>query len=174
MYIPVNNISYSAVNGPGNRMVIWVQGCKLNCQGCFNPEMHAYSRDLCIAVCKLANSINKDSTIEGITVSGGEPLDFPAELSALLKAVNPNLTRIIFSGYTVNEIVEDTEKFKVVRNADLVIAGRFNNKLNHPYFGKKLIDVTGKVDVNVFLPRTKIEYSLNNNRIVKTGIFKHN
>jgi len=171
MNMPVNNISYSTVNGPGNRMVIWVQGCKLNCKGCFNPETHAYSRDVFIDVDTLAGQINKNSNIEGITVSGGEPLDFPKEMLVLLRQIQPALTKIIFSGYTVDEIVENEDKINVVKNADLVIAGRYNQKLSHPYYGKKLINVTDRVDVNYFLPRTRIEYSLIDNQIIKTGIF---
>ncbi|MGD0006352.1 MAG: 4Fe-4S cluster-binding domain-containing protein, partial [Anaerolineaceae bacterium] len=30
----------SLVNGPGKRSVVWVQGCTLNCPGCFNPQTH--------------------------------------------------------------------------------------------------------------------------------------
>ena len=26
MYLPINNICHSRINGPGNRLVIWVQG----------------------------------------------------------------------------------------------------------------------------------------------------
>ena len=40
MLLPINNTSFSTVNGPGYRYVIWVQGCKLNCKGFFNPETH--------------------------------------------------------------------------------------------------------------------------------------
>ena len=36
-------IPNSAVNGPGNRFVIWTQGCSLNCIGCWNPKTHSFS-----------------------------------------------------------------------------------------------------------------------------------
>ena len=32
----------SAVNGPGERAVIWLQGCDLGCRGCWNPTSHAF------------------------------------------------------------------------------------------------------------------------------------
>ena len=172
MEMPVHNISHSTVNGPGNRMVIWVQGCTKNCEGCFNPETHGYSRNLCVDIDHLAHRINSDGAIEGITVSGGEPLDFTGELELLLTMVKPSFTRIIFSGYTVDEIVANADKMKVVRRADMVVAGRYHKKLKHPYFGKKLINVTGRIDACCFLPKTQIEYSLdNNNQVIKSGIF---
>ena len=34
-------IDDSRVNGPGRRVVVWVQGCTLGCLGCFNPGTHA-------------------------------------------------------------------------------------------------------------------------------------
>ena len=35
----------SAVNGPGERAVVWFQGCDLHCRGCFNPASHPFDRD---------------------------------------------------------------------------------------------------------------------------------
>ena len=35
----------SVVNGPGERAVIWFQGCDLRCRGCFNPASHPFNRD---------------------------------------------------------------------------------------------------------------------------------
>jgi hypothetical protein len=34
----------SAVNGPGERVVLWLQGCDLRCRGCWNPSSHAFDR----------------------------------------------------------------------------------------------------------------------------------
>jgi len=32
----------SGVNGPGERAVVWFQGCDLHCRGCFNPASHPF------------------------------------------------------------------------------------------------------------------------------------
>ena len=41
----------SRANGPGLRCVVFVQGCNLNCPGCFNPWSHAFhGPDLAIEV----------------------------------------------------------------------------------------------------------------------------
>ena len=34
----------SAANGPGERFVLWVQGCPLACPGCWNPDTWAFER----------------------------------------------------------------------------------------------------------------------------------
>jgi len=39
----------STANGPGERAVVWFQGCDLRCSGCWNPRTHGFdmSRDKC-------------------------------------------------------------------------------------------------------------------------------
>jgi organic radical activating enzyme len=120
----------------------------------------------------IASEINSNPLIEGITISGGEPLDYSIELIGLLKLIKQSLTTIIFTGYTIKEIAKDSEKLKLVKNVDLVLSGRFNNKLEHPYLGKKIMNVTGRVDYNYFMPKTNIEYSIDQSKVTKTGIFK--
>jgi len=172
MLLPINNTSYSTVNGPGYRYVLWVQGCKLNCKGCFNPETHSYNVATTMDIKNIASAINSNPLIDGITISGGEPLDYSIELIGLLKLIKQSLTSIIFTGYTIKEIAKDSVKLKLVKNVDLVLSGRFNNKLEHPYLGKKIMNVTGRVDYNYFIPKINIEYSIDQSKVTKTGIFK--
>jgi|688.fasta_scaffold17176_2 anaerobic ribonucleoside-triphosphate reductase activating protein len=172
MLIPINNISYSTVNGPGYRYVIWVQGCKLNCKGCFNPETHSNDGTTKIDIGVIANEINSNPTIEGITISGGEPLDYAKELIELIKLINPTLTSIIFTGYTIKEIIKDIYKTELIKKIDLVLSGRYNQKAEHPFLNKKVLNITGRIDFNYFKPKTRIEYSINKDKVTKTGIFK--
>ena len=117
MLIPINNTSYSTVNGPGYRYVLWVQGCKLNCKDCFNPETHLYNVAISMDIENIALEINSNPFIEGITISGGEPLDYSVELIGLLKLVKQSLTTIIFTGYTIKEIAKDSDDYMQERKS---------------------------------------------------------
>ena len=81
--------TFGTVDGPGIRYVIFLQGCKFRCAYCHNPDTW-----------ELAGGSEKDSMelisdiirykryIEGITITGGEPLlqiDFVKEIFTLAK-----------------------------------------------------------------------------------------
>ena len=171
MLLPVHNISHSRINGPGNRIVIWVQGCKFHCKGCFNPETHPYTKKHLMDISKLAELINNDTTIEGITLSGGEPLDYPKQLANLFKKLNPRLTIILYSGFNIDEIDVEPSLKELLKMTDLAIVGRYDENLPHPFLGKKFILSNNRIDIDYFNPKHIFEYVLNGDRIVKTGIF---
>jgi len=93
----------SRANGPGWRAVIWTQGCSIRCSGCFNPETHDPTGGELVAIDALFSRIVAlGDTIEGITISGGEPLDQPLSLALLLNRVRREtaLSVVLFTGYT--------------------------------------------------------------------------
>jgi len=82
----VKTIPFSWVDGPGNRFVIFTQGCDFNCIACHNPQtipLHT-SRSVDRDVKSLLDEIrNATPFISGVTVSGGEATiheDFILEL----------------------------------------------------------------------------------------------
>lgn len=75
----------SRANGPGVRSVIWLQGCTLTCPGCFNPESHSHEPRVLIPVETIIEHITAiRDTVEGVTVSGGEPFQQSRALLRLL------------------------------------------------------------------------------------------
>ena len=171
MTLSINNICHSQRNGPGHRLVIWTQGCPFRCVGCFNPETHALEGGQQIEVEALAKRINSDVAIEGITISGGEPLLHAEALGCLFRLLNPELTIVIYSGFRVDEIKNDTTKMGTIRLADLAIMGRYDNKLEHPYLGKEFLKMSDRIDLNYFKPKFFIEYAISHGHVTKTGIF---
>lgn len=121
----------SRSNGPGNRAVIWFQGCTLACPGCFNPATHAVSNGKNLTVGELVRQIQSITPPpDGITISGGEPLQqLPALLDLLseLKTYT-QLPVILFSGYTMKEIQRMHHAEQLFMNADVLIAGRYQQK----------------------------------------------
>lgn len=74
-------IKFSSIDGPGNRTVIFLQGCNFNCSFCHNPETIKIYSDLnnensevkLMTIYEIVNSIDEyRDFIEGVTISGGE------------------------------------------------------------------------------------------------------
>jgi anaerobic ribonucleoside-triphosphate reductase activating protein len=125
-------IPRSRANGPGCRAVVWVQGCTLGCPGCFNPETHDFRGGQWVGVDELFERIRAlQGTIEGITVSGGEPFQQRPALLALLQRVRAetDLGVLVFTGYTWDEIQRFRETAALLQCIDVLIAGRYDERL---------------------------------------------
>src|SRR5262245_29198295 len=97
----------SRANGPGVRAVLWVQGCSLGCPGCFNPLTHPTTGGELVPTDELVRRLTAlGDTIEGITVSGGEPLQQRPALLALLRRLRQQtrLSVVLFTGFTWEEV----------------------------------------------------------------------
>jgi anaerobic ribonucleoside-triphosphate reductase activating protein len=93
-------INFSSVDGPGNRTVIFLQGCNLNCLYCHNPETIPQYHSLLdeadqvklMSVAEIIKQLEKlKDFIRGVTISGGEctlQFDFLLELVMALKKHN--------------------------------------------------------------------------------------
>ena len=137
----------SVANGPGRRVVVWVQGCHRDCAGCCNPEFRPFD-SLCeewdpIALADRIIADAAESGCRGLTLSGGEPLH-PAHLggvAALLRRVRATseLDVFAFTGYTPHGGEYDDEeelwsfpRCYVVPDIDMLIAGPFDVTREHP------------------------------------------
>jgi hypothetical protein len=103
-------IPASRANGPGLRAVVFFHGCTLACRGCFNPETHSFAGTE-VTVDAVADKVlraHKEHGIEGVTFTGGEPMQqAPAllELMQTLRQQVPSLSFGLFSGYSDLELV---------------------------------------------------------------------
>lgn len=116
----------SRANGPGRRFVVWLQGCTLGCPGCFNPATHTEVGGRDVAIEDLAAQLAATTGIEGVSLSGGEPLQQPRAAIALLDAARAlGLSTLAFSGYTLDEIRALPEGAAVLDRLDVLIDGRY-------------------------------------------------
>ena len=91
--------TFGLVDGPGIRTVVFLNGCKLRCKYCHNPEMWNLKEcnytpdDLAKEIIKNKNYFKRNNG--GVTFSGGEPLlqsDFIIEVAKILKKENIHIT----------------------------------------------------------------------------------
>lgn len=118
----------SRANGPGARFVVWLQGCTLGCPGCFNPTTHdaAGGNEVEIAVLAAQLAAAAATGIEGLSLSGGEPLQQPRAALALLDAARAlGLSTLAFSGYSLAEIRALPDGPAVLDHLDVLIDGRY-------------------------------------------------
>lgn len=104
-------ILQSTVDGPGNRIAVFLQGCNIRCAYCHNPETQAMHDPEAqeMSVAEVLAEIRKGLPfIRGITVSGGECMLQTDFLTSLFQAVkdlaretNHPLTCLIDSNGTV-------------------------------------------------------------------------
>jgi anaerobic ribonucleoside-triphosphate reductase activating protein len=91
--------------GPGKRIGIWFQGCSRRCAGCISPDTWDLAKPV-LPVAGLVNALdNCLSQCDGITVSGGEPLDQPQALIALVRMLKGRCAQsiLVFTGYPFQE-----------------------------------------------------------------------
>ena len=116
--------SFGAVDGPGIRYIIFMQGCHLQCKYCQNRDTWNVSAGTLYSVSDLMKKILKYKNYfiasgGGVTISGGEPLLQPKFLIELFKELKKeNITIAVdTSGSTV---LTDTIK-EVISLADLFL-----------------------------------------------------
>lgn len=90
MKIALNKAHFPVtVLGPGRRLALWFQGCSIHCPGCVSQDTWPFDRGRETTVAQTirwAREVTGD-TLDGVTISGGEPFDQPKALAALLEAL---------------------------------------------------------------------------------------
>ena len=169
----------SKVNGPGNRFVLWTQGCSKGCKNCFNPE--TWSTDLYKELSpRQIFELIKNFKLEGVTISGGDPLEQEEELLELLfllKEIKLPKGIILFTGFSRNEIRENPIREKCLSYIDVLIDGRYEEELKtdsslRGSSNQEFYFFSDKISREELFFDQEIELSLENDKIVMTGFPK--
>ena len=173
--------THSVSNGPGARFVIWVQGCPFRCHGCSNGDFLEFRDAQLMSVTSLTSRILDTPGIEGVTLSGGEPM---TQAEALVKLLSPlksaGLSVVCFSGYTLDELQMSGDHWKtsLLKLIDILIDGRYvssqpgagltgsRNQTIH-YLTSWYSDATAKLQDSKVL-----EVRSGHNEMVVTGVFE--
>lgn len=126
-------IKADCANGPGVRVTLFVSGCTLHCDGCFNEELQDFNNgeeftdDILL---ELIKALDKDY-ISGFTLMGGEPFDNEEDCIYILKIIErtfPEQNIMCYTGYTYEELL-DSEMLKYI---DILVDGKFDKTKHDP------------------------------------------
>ena len=141
-------IKESIVDGPGIRVVVFLQGCLRDCQGCHNPGLQDIEGGQAMGEKELAELILGQITPihRGVTFSGGEPLLQAESLVTVIEQIRqkkPDIDVWMYTGYLFEEVAE----YPIMSLIDVLVDGPFIKAQRDPYalyFGssnQRIIDV---------------------------------
>ena len=123
----------TAVEGPGRRTAIWLQGCHKRCVQCCNPQMLQLRPNRFMSEDELVEAIEQayeKYAIEGITLLGGEPLLQAGALAAVARRTRElGLTVMVFTGYEWSEVrsVKLPGVDHLLKQIDVVVSGPYEH-----------------------------------------------
>ena len=122
----------SISNGLGWRAVLFVSGCPHHCPGCHNKEAQDFNYGEEFNEEEILKRIKENSILNGITISGGEPLckeNIPGVLKFIkdVKEIRPEFNVWCYSGYTLDQLIDrnDEETNKCLNEIDVLVDGKF-------------------------------------------------
>ena len=145
------------VDGPRMRSALYLSGCFHCCPGCHNPESWEpwtgknYENDEIIQ--KIIESDHNRLTIsggDGLCYQYNELIDF----LKYLKSKCPTINVWLYTGYTWEELLEDSNRRDILNYIDVLVDGRFEQDLKSDkclYRGstnQRLIDVRRSIKEN--------------------------
>lgn len=170
-------VEKSKVNGPGERFVLWTQGCSKKCINCFNYNTWSFKDNEIFTPISIFEMV-KNANCDGVTITGGDPLEQPEELLELLKLLYSLDLRkgiILFTGYTIDEINNLGGSVKeCLGYIDLLIDGRFEdiNKTSISLRGsvnQQFIYFSSKIKEDEVLFDQEVELHLRDDILLATG-----
>lgn len=141
--------SFGTHEGPGIRLVIFLQGCNFKCLYCHNPDSISAQGEKLISVKTIINLLKEQapyfSNGGGLTVSGGEPGLQSKELIKLFKEVKENGFNVALD--TNASIISDDFK-KVLDLSDLALIDlkHINNEQHLKLCGQENKNVLSNIE----------------------------
>ena len=140
----------SIVDGPGLRYSVFVQGCPHHCPGCHNPESHDFAGGTLTDTEALLRPMKMNPLLDGLTLSGGEPMCQPEACRALADAAHAQRMNVwCYTGYTWEQLLaeQDAARMALLQAVDVLVEGPFilsQRSLELKYCGsrnQRLVDV---------------------------------
>lgn len=131
------NITHPDINnGTGCRVTLWIPGCTHNCPGCHNAWTANYDigKEFDNDAKELIYKELSKPYIDGLTISGGDPLDQNLgtlsdlkEFLVTIKDKFPSKTIWLYTGYYLDDL--NDWQLEVVDLCDVIVDGPFIKRL---------------------------------------------
>lgn len=155
-------VEESYTDGLGIRYAIFVQGCSHKCKNCHNPETWQFNGGVKYDIDTLVSEILENPLLDGVTISGGDPMYQPVEVLELVNKIREQskLNIWLYTGFTFEECLENTEMAAILNKIDILVDGEYkeeNRSLHLRFRGssnQRIINVpetlaTGKVVIYI-------------------------
>lgn len=114
----------SMVNGDGARLVIFLQGCAHGCPGCQNQDTWDFDGGEewdTASLAEYVGDILRKHPLDGITLSGGDPMYQDGACMDLLYRLPEDLNVWLYTGFRYEDIAD----ILLVRRSDVVVDGEY-------------------------------------------------
>jgi anaerobic ribonucleoside-triphosphate reductase activating protein len=151
--------TFDVNNGLGFRTTVWVSGCKHHCPECQNEWLQNYKLGKPLSEVKdKIFEVLADVNIDGITFSGGDPLDQNniawEQLESLLKEIKekyPNKDIWVYTGNYFEDMINHAFMGSIFNYIDVLVDGLYENDkrdITLPYRGssnQRIVDVQASI-----------------------------
>ncbi len=129
----------SLAEGPRSSTTLWLSGCSLRCRGCFNPELWSGVIGKFYTPWQVFQLVRQGTQKgdTGVAFVGGEPLEQPWGLLVtllIIKLLLPSIIITVYSGYTLEHLLQRPIHRAVLWLADFLVDGPFIQSQAHPQF----------------------------------------
>ncbi|MDE7349536.1 MAG: anaerobic ribonucleoside-triphosphate reductase activating protein [Muribaculaceae bacterium] len=121
----------TTVDGPGFRTAIYFAGCLHACPGCHNPQSWDFNAGTEMTLEDIMDIVEEEDF--DVTLSGGDPLYHPEEITVLAKAIQAAGHKVwLYTGFTIEEIRASKELSTPLPYLDAIVDGPYIAALRDP------------------------------------------
>lgn len=153
----LNVFKETIVDGEGLRYSIYFSGCGHRCLGCHNEfswdcnNGELLTKEILDKICE---EINSNPMLDGVTISGGDPLFNPQEMCEVLRILKEKTGKNIwlYTGFTLDQIWKDKNKHKCLNYVDVLVDGPFVKECYSPslqFVGSSNQRIIEKINFNI-------------------------
>ena len=135
MFLKVNRMAFPVTAlGPGRRLSLWVQGCTLRCEGCVSTDTWNEGEGVpvdAVGLAELASDLVIAEGLDGLTITGGEPLQQPEALKEFMEAFRGSckfdIDILVFTGFEEEIVRADFSELASL--VDAFVCGPYKHSL---------------------------------------------